>query len=75
MRKTPGYLILTVSESDKETAVTNAVSRPEQCVTGVTETVGDLPLIVFGDVNARAGFENASETISYECKTFDICCC
>ena len=45
------------------------------CYGCYTETVGDLPLIVFGDVNyARAGSENASGT-SYECKTFDICCC
>ena len=37
----------------------------------VIETVGDLSLIVFGDLNARTGSENATET-NYDCETFNI---
>ena len=37
----------------------------------VIETVGDLPLIVFGDLNARTGSENATET-NYDDVTFNI---
>ena len=37
----------------------------------VIETVGDLPLIVFGDLNARTDSENSTET-NYDCETFNI---
>ena len=43
----------------------------EQCIMDVIETVGDLPLIVFGDLNARTGSEKATET-NYDDETFNI---
>ena len=46
----------------KETEITNGISLTERCIMDVIETVGDLPLVVFGELNARTGFENATET-------------
>ena len=55
----------------KETEITNGISLIEQCIMDVIETVGDLPLNVFGDLNARTGSENATET-NYDDETFNI---
>ena len=55
----------------KETEITNGISLTGQCIMDVTETVDDLSLIVFGDLNARTGSENAAET-NYDCETFNI---
>ena len=55
----------------KETEITNGISLIEQCIMDVIETAGDLPLIVFGDLNARTGSENATET-NYDDETFNI---
>ena len=53
----------------KETEITNGISLIEQCIMDVIQTVGDLPLTVFGDLNARTGSENATET-NYDCENF-----
>ena len=55
----------------KETEITNGISLIEQFIMDVIETVGDLSLIVFGDLNARTGSENATET-NYDDETFNI---
>ena len=55
----------------KETEITNGISLTEQCIMDVIETVGDLPLTVFGDLNARTGSENATET-TYDDETFNM---
>ena len=55
----------------KETEITNGISLIEQCIMDAIETVGGLPLTVFGDLNARTGSENAAET-NYDCETFNI---
>ena len=34
--------------------------------------LGDLPLIVFGDLNARTGSDNTTETNNDYCEAFDI---
>ena len=52
----------------KETEITNGISPIEQCIMDVIETVGDLPVVVFGDLNARTGSENATER-NYDCET------
>ena len=36
------------------------------------EKLGDLPLIVFGDLNARTGSDNTTKTNNDYCETFDI---
>ena len=51
----------------KETEITNGISLTEQCIKDVIETVGDLPLTAFGELNARTGSENATET-NYDCE-------
>ena len=53
----------------KETEITNGISLIEQCNMDVIQTAGDLSLIVLGDLNARTGSENATET-SCDCETF-----
>ena len=53
----------------KETEVTSGISLIEQCVLGAIEKLGDLPLIVFGDLNARTGSDNTTETNDDYCET------
>ena len=55
----------------KETEITNGISLIEQCIMDAIETVGGLPLTVFGDLNARTGSENATET-TYDDETFNM---
>ena len=43
----------------------------EQCILDVTESLGDLPLILFGDFNARTGNENSDAADTVDCG-FDI---
>ena len=43
----------------------------EQCILDVIESLGDLPLILFGDFNARTGNENSDAADTVDCG-FDI---
>lgn len=44
-----------------ETEISNGVSIMEECILDLIENVGDLPFILFGDLNARTGSRNARE--------------
>ena len=39
----------------------------EQCILDVIESLGDLPLILFGDFNARTGNENSDAADTVDC--------
>jgi hypothetical protein len=45
-----------------ENEIDNGVSLLEQCLIDVFEEVGDIPIIVCGDLNARTGVTNAKDT-------------
>ena len=44
----------------KDTDISSGLSIVEQCMMDVMESMGDPPFILFGDLNARTGKENAA---------------
>ena len=46
----------------KETEIENGIYLLEQCIIDLYEEYGEVPLLVFGDLNARTGCTNARDT-------------
>ena len=65
------YLPPSSSSYYHETDIQNGVAMIEQCILDVIESLGDLPLILFGDFNARTGNENSDAADTVDCG-FDI---
>ena len=49
------YLPPTSSTYSWETEIHSGIALSEQCVLDIVEDLGDVPFILFGDFNARAG--------------------
>ena len=60
------YLPPANSSYYKETEITNGVSLLEQCLIDIFEEIGDCPLLIFGDLNARTGCLNAKELSDFD---------
>ena len=65
------YLPPSSSSYYHETDIQNGVAMIEQCILDVIESLGDLPIILFGDFNARTGNENSDAADTVDCG-FDI---
>lgn len=49
-----------------ETEISNGVSLLEQCLIDIFQEIGDCPLLIFGDLNARTGGLNAKELSDFD---------
>ena len=55
------YLPPSSSQYYVNTEINNGVSILEQCVMDLTEELGDIPIILTGDLNSRTGSNNSEE--------------